>query len=493
MAAEAGRLKDDEDLLGELVARCYADPELFVHTMYPWGEPGTFLANETGPDEWQTAALRALGEEVREQENLEELMRRAIRFAVASGHGVGKTAFVAWIIQWFISTRPFPQIVVTANTRTQLTTKTWRELAKWHSVSLNSHWFEWSATQFKLVARPDLWFATAVPWSVSNAQAFAGTHEAHVLMVFDEASNIEDIIWETAEGAMTTPGSMWLCLGNPVKNTGRFRECWTRFRDRWTTFQVDARKAKKANQIEIRQWIEDYGLESDFVKTRILGEFPSSSPLQMIPVDLVDEAVAREVKWENIPVTTPKLMGVDVARSGSAQSVILFRQGPKLLKDIYAYRIPDLMLLAAQVAKKINDYKPDVVFIDATGMGVGVYDRLVQLGFDNVVAIYTGDRKEVLEKRVYYNPRIESWARLKTWLRTADIPDHRPLREDLIGPEYFFDQAQLMRLESKEDMAARGIPSPDFADALALTFSQAVPVKRVYGHDDEYSNEPEVV
>jgi hypothetical protein len=126
-------------------------------------------------------------------------------------------------------------------------------------------------------------------------------------------------------------------------------------------------------------------------------------------------------------------------------------------------------------------------------MGVGVYDRLVQLGFDNVVAIYTGDRKEVLEKRVYYNPRIESWARLKTWLRTADIPDHRPLREDLIGPEYFFDQAQLMRLESKEDMAARGIPSPDFADALALTFSQAVPVKRVYGHDDEYSNEPEVV
>lgn len=492
MAADPGRLTDEERL-GELIASCYADPLKWVHIAYPWGESGTFLANETGPDEWQTAALTVIGEEVRKAETLEEAERVALRLAVASGHGVGKTAFVAWIIQWFASTRPYPQIVVTANTRTQLTTKTWRELAKWHSVSINQHWFAWTATQFKLVARPDLWFATAVPWSVSNAQAFAGTHEAHVLMVFDEASNIEDIIWETAEGAMTTPGSMWLALGNPIKNTGRFRECWTRFRDRWETFQVDARKAKKANQNEIRQWIEDYGIESDFIKTRVLGEFPSASPMQMIPVDLVDEAVAREVKWEHIPVSTPKLMGIDVARGGSAQSVLCFRQGPKLLKDILPYRIPDLMQLAAVIAKKINEFRPDVVFIDATGMGVGVYDRLVQLGFDNVVAVYTGDRKEVIEKRVYYNPRIESWARMKTWLRTADIPDHRPLREDLIGPEYFFDQAQLMRLESKDDLQARGIPSPDFADALALTFSQAVPVKRTYDYSDEYSNEPEVV
>jgi hypothetical protein len=205
----------------------------------------------------------------------------------------------------------------------------------------------------------------------------------------------------------------------------------------------------------------------------------------MVPVDLVDAAVAREIKWEHIPPSSPKLMGVDVARGGANQSVVMFRQGPKLLKDIFAYRIPDLMLLAAQVAKKIVDYKPDVVFIDATGMGVGVYDRLVQLGFDNVVAVYTGDRKEVSEKRVYYNPRIEMWARMRYWLKTADIPDHRHLREDLIGPEYFFDQAQLMRLESKDDMQARGIPSPDFADALALTFAQAVPVKRVVGYDDD--------
>lgn len=480
-----------EDRLIEEIALCYADPERFVHVMYPWGQSGTFLHNEEGPDRWQTAALRLLGEQIQNRIEGVESLTAAIRMAIAAGHGVGKTAFIAWIIQWFVSTRAFPQVVVTANTKTQLSTKTWRELAKWHQVSLNEHWFEWSATQFKLKAQEALWYASAIPWSKSNSQAFAGTHEKHVLMLFDEASNIDDIIWETAEGAMTTPGAIWLVVGNPIRNTGRFRECWTRFRKRWITFQVDARDAKKADRKQIAEWIEDYGLDSDFTRTRILGEFPKAGPLQMIPVDLVDAAVERVVPWKNIPETTPKLMGVDVARSGENQTVIMFRQGPKLLPDIFKYRIPDLMQVAAVVAEKIRDYRPDVVFLDATGMGWGVYDRLIQLQFDNVIPVLTGDRGEVRQKKVYYNPRIESWAAMKNWLKYADIPNDRELREDLIAPEYFYDTNNLMRLESKDDMIARGIPSPDCADALALTFTHPVPAKA--GLEAQGFMEPEVV
>lgn len=480
-----------ESVLIEEMVACYSDPERFVYSMYPWGQPGTFLHDQTGPDEWQTDALRLLKEQVEDRLAGVQDLTAAIRMAIAAGHGVGKTAFIAWIIHWFCSTRPYPQIVVTANTKTQLSTKTWRELAKWYQVSLNEHWFEWSATQFKLKAQPALWFASAIPWSKANAQAFAGTHEKHVLMLFDEASNIDDIIWETAEGAMTTPGAVWIVVGNPIRNTGRFRECWTRFRRRWITFQVDARKAKMADKRQIAEWIEDYGIDNDFTRTRILGEFPKAGPLQMIPVDLVDAAVARDVPWRNIPETTPKLMGVDVARSGSNQTVIMFRQGPKLLPDIFKYRIADLMQVAARVAEKIREYRPDVVFVDATGMGWGVYDRLVQLGFDNVIPVLTGDRGEVRHKKLFYNPRIEAWASVKAWLKFADIPDDRELREDLIGPEYFYDTNNLMRLESKDDMISRGIPSPDCADALALTFAHPVPTKR--GMESMATTEPDVV
>lgn len=494
MAADAsdaaGRL-DPEAALLDILERSYADPEYFVHAMYPWGEPGTVLAQESGPDEWQTTILRTIGDQVAARLEGQEDLPSAIRIAIASGNGIGKTTLIAWIIHWFMSTRPLPQAVVTANTKSQLTTKTWRELAKWHSLALNVHWFEWTATQFKLRARPEMWFATATPWSKSNAQAFAGTHEKHVLMVFDEASNIEDIIWETAEGAMTTPGAMWFAFGNPMRNTGRFRECWTRFKRRWITAQVDSRTAKKADQRQIQEWIDDYGIDSDFVRSHVLGEFPKAGPMQLIPVDLVDAAVARTIDPKHIAPSMPILMGVDVARGGSAQSVIIIRQGPKVYHEVFKYRIRDLMKLAGYVAEKITKYKPDTVFIDATGMGAGVYDRLVQLSYDNVVPVFVGDRGMVVENKRFYNPRIEQWVRMREWLRTGDIPNDRELREELIAPEYWFDTNMLMRLEPKEDLEARGIPSPDCADALALTFAHAVPTKR----NDRDTNlvEPEVV
>jgi hypothetical protein len=92
----------------------------------------------------------------------------AVLLAVASGHGVGKSALVAWIILWFISTRENPQIVVTAGTQEQLRSKTWRELAKWHKLSINRDWFKWTATRLYNVEAPEQWFASAIPWSANN-------------------------------------------------------------------------------------------------------------------------------------------------------------------------------------------------------------------------------------------------------------------------------------------------------------------------------------
>jgi len=466
----------------------YDDPLGFVRYIFPWMENGTQLENETGPDKWQTEFLTKLGSLIRAGFPDEE----AIRMAVASGHGVGKTACVAWLILWFMSTRPNPQIVVTANTSTQLTTKTWRELAKWKQMSINGHWFEWTATQIKLKESPATWFGTAVPWSESNPAAFAGTHEEHVLMIFDEASEIADIIWETTEGAMTTPGAIWLCFGNPTRNTGRFRECWESFSKMWKTYQVDSRDAKKADNRQLEQWIEAYGIDSDFVRVRILGRFPKAGSSQLISNQIVKDAQEREIDDASIHPLIPLTMGIDVGSYGNAETVITLVKGPKMSPNIYNLREADVTKISSWCAKHINNTRPDIIFIDANGYGHAVYLLLVKYGF-NIVPTYGGIRKNVMEQKAYYNPRMEMWWRMREWLGNADIPVHNQLFKDLIGPEYVHDINHIMRLERKEDMMKRGLGSPDYGDSLALNFTQLVPLKQEQSSAIDVSGvEPEV-
>jgi hypothetical protein len=421
------------------------------------------------PDVWQTAALQAV--------------RGNKRCAVASGHGIGKTAYVAWIIHWFIATRPNPQIVVTANTKNQLDSKTWRELAKWNQRALNGDWFEVKATRMELKSSPETWFASAIPWTEHNSESFAGTHEEHVLVVFDEASAIADIIWDVSEGAMTTEGARWVALGNPTKNTGRFRECWGRFRHRWHTMQIDSRTAKMADQAQIAEWIADYGEDSDFVRVRVKGEFPKASSAQLVGQDLVDAAVKyRAVGYEKLPL----VIGVDVARFGDDQTVICARRGRKVY-PLSKFRELDTMQVAGQVAAVIKGMKPSLVNIDVGAMGAGVVDRLREQGFD-VRAVNFGGSP--VDKIKYANKRAEMWGEMAVWLKEGgEIPDDSDLKADLIGPEYSYTSSQQLLLEKKESMKRRGLPSPDCADALALTF--AAPVTDTATYQEVLQPEPD--
>lgn len=406
------------------------------------------------PDAWQIAALEAA--------------RDHKRVAAASGHGIGKTAFVAWVVHWFISTRPNPQIVVTANTKNQLDTKTWRELAKWNQVALNGDWFDITATRMELKDSPDTWFASAIPWTEHNSESFAGTHEDHVLIVFDEASAIADIIWDVTEGAMTTAGAHWIALGNPTKNTGRFRECWGRFRHRWHTMQVDSRTAKMADQKQISEWVADYGEDSDFVRVRVKGEFPKSSSAQLISSAYVEDATKyKAVGYEKLPL----IIGVDVARFGDDQTVICARRGRKVY-PLSKFRELDTMQVAGHVAEIIKKMKPRLVNIDVGAMGAGVVDRLREQGFD-VRGINFG--AEPTDKIKYANKRAEMWGVMAEWLKEGgEIPDDYELKQDLIGPEYSYTSNQQLLLEKKEMMKKRGLSSPDCGDALALTFAAPV-------------------
>lgn len=466
-----------EDALIEDVAQFYDDPLGFVIWSLPWGEPGTSLADEDGPDEWQEELLEDLGDAIRAGIDVKDAV--AVMIAAASGHGVGKSALVAWIVLWFISTRENPQIVVTAGTQEQLRSKTWRELAKWHKLCLTGPWFTWTATRLYHKRAPEDWFAAAIPWSVNRSEAFAGTHEKHVLVIFDEASQIENVIWETTEGAMTTPGAIWIVFGNPTRNSGRFAECWGRFKHRWTHYQVDSRRAKKANRAQIEQWIADYGEDSDFVRVRVRGVFPRAGSLQYIGSDIVRAAMLRKV--DPSYTAYARVMALDVARHGDDQSVFCKRQG-KYTSPLERYRIADTMLLADVAAEKIDTFEPDAFFVDATGIGWGVVDRLVQMNYKVVIAVQTGEA--AIENAKYYNRAAELWGRGKTWLEEGGcLPDDNELEQDLIARQYGYDGNHRVQLEKKEDMKKRGLASPDSGDSLMLTF--ATPVQPKKDHRNE--------
>ena len=443
---------------------CFNSPLEYVLRAFGWGE-GDLAEHRDGPDAWQREVLAEIGKGTL-------TTAEALRIAVASGHGIGKSALVAWLILWAMSTRPHLNGVVTANTGTQLETKTWRELAVWHKRAINRHWFEWTATKFYQVDYPETWFVSAIPWREEKSEAFAGQHAEHVLVIYDEASAVADKIWEVSEGATTTPGAIWCAFGNPTRNTGRFRECFGRFRHRWITRQVDSRSAKMANKQQIQQWVDDYGEDSDFVRVRVRGVFPRVGDMQFISSEAIDQAMHREVVRDD---GATLVLGVDIARFGDDQSILRFRSG-RDARSIPAkkYRGIDTMSLAAYIAEACNRYNPARVFVDGGGVGGGVVDRLRSLNYP-VTEVNNGNTAR--NDADYANKGSECWGLMRDWLATGCIDEDAELRADLEGRLYGYDSRPRIMLESKRDMKKRGMASPDNGDALALTFAE--PVARI--------------
>ena len=144
ITSQRGRFSDADLEAAAKMGEFYDDPLGFVMWAFPWGKPGTRLAKQNGPDTWQVDVLNAIGDSVRAGFNVSDALPGL--FAVCSGHGIGKTALISWIILWFIATREHPEIIVTAGKREQLSGKTWRELSKWHKLSIIEHWFLWTQT-----------------------------------------------------------------------------------------------------------------------------------------------------------------------------------------------------------------------------------------------------------------------------------------------------------------------------------------------------------
>lgn len=460
------------DALVEEMAGFRHDPYGFVIYSFPWGEEGTELVNKTGPEGWQADLLRRIGEGTLTP-------NQAILEATASGHGIGKSALVAWIILWAIATMEDTRGIVTANTENQLKTRTWAELGKWYRLFIAKELFHLTATAIfsRDKSHQRTWRIDMVPWSENNPEAFAGLHNAgkRVVLIFDEASNIADMIWEVAEGALTDADTeiIWCVFGNPTRNTGRFYACFHTYAHRWHTQQIDSRSVSHTNKSLFEKWIEDYGLDSDFVRIRVLGQFPRHGEEEFISPELVREAMARELPF--VPQDEPWVIGVDVGGSGTDgdMTVLWPRRGfDARTEERRKYQGKDTQQVADLVLNLMRRLGTNLVAVDGGGIGQGVVDRLRVLGVD-VVELKFGSKADPhggREVARYANKRAELWGSIKDWLRGGALPDDPQLLEELTGPKYTLNQQDAIQLERKDAMKARGVSSPDSADALACSF-----------------------
>jgi hypothetical protein len=479
--------------LPQAMGEFFHDPLGFVMWAFDWGTDAAMRVvrlpeqyqleydSEFGPDQWACDLLMALGDQTRQRGFDGTKAVEAVRMAVASGHGIGKSAVTAWITHWIMSTRPNSRGVVTASTQPQLESKTWAQIAAWSKRNITREWWDISTGRgsMKMLHKdhPETWAVYAQTAREENAESFAGLHaaDASPFYLVDEASGVPDAIHEVMQGGLTDGEPFLFAFGNPTRNTGWFHGAFHSQRHRWTTWQIDSRDVAITNKAQIQQWVDDFGVDSDFVKVRVRGVFPSASSLQFIGRDVVDGAMTRELpesRGETIVV------GVDPARFGSDSSVIYTRVGrdartwpPIRLRGV------DTMQLAARTAEHVNFLRSAghhvLINVDGGGVGGGVIDRLRSVGYE-VNEVQFGSR--AMDPKTYANRRAEIWGLMKSWLQVGAIAQDEDLAIDLTSPEYGYTAQDQIQLERKESMKARGLASPDTADALAVTFAVPTPI-----------------
>lgn len=445
-----------------------------VSAIRAWAADPVLFAKEVlgfTPDTWQAKALYSA--------------RDNPRTGLSACKGPGKSAVLAVAMWWFLSTQEDAQIIVLSITRDNLKDGLWKEMAFWQAKSV------WLAKAFELTAErvcsrekvhKDTWWISARGFpqqadAAAQATTLAGFHGKAVMIVMDEMGDYPAGVVAAAEGIFANIGNnaRLLAAWNPTDINGPAYRACTRDRHLWNIIHItgdpkDPNRSPRISMEWAQQLIDRWGRDHDYVRVNVLGEFPLGQSNSLIGLDTVQAAVRRQYAPADY-LYAPRILGVDVARFGDDRSVLFPRQGrvaftPKILRDL------DTQAVAGHVALAIQAWKPHAVFIDVTGVGAGVVDRLLDLQF-NVTGVEFGSRP--LLQGTFRNKRDEMWWGLNEWFKEdgGAIPDITELIAELTAPTYKFT-GDKFRLERKEEMKKRGLPSPDLADALALTFAMPV-------------------
>lgn len=394
------------------------------------------------------------------------------RVACKSATGTGKTCVLALLVLHQLITQEDIKIIATSPSAGQLSRGLRSELGKLHRQMLPEFQSLYRLTQEKImvVGHDDVRYCSLVTGSAENKESLAGVHAKKVIILVDESSSISQEIYDTLIGNLTTDGSSLIQTSNPVRPTGPFANLWRNPENKkiWKLLTFTAFDSPNVSP----EWIElvktEYGEDSDFYRMRVLGKFPRASSETFISSHEIEAASSHVA-----PLTDyrhhAKVIGVDVARFGDDSSIFVLRQGSKVL-DIKKFNGVDTMELTAHLCEYQHMHQASSLFIDAIGVGAGVFDRAKELGLpavDVVVSSKPSDPKR------YCNLRSELWGLMRDWLKNdADIPQDLELKEQLGSMQYGYNGKMQIQLLSKRDMKKRlKLQSPDIADALALTFA----------------------
>ena len=406
------------------------------------------------------------------------------RVAVKSGHGSGKSTSLAWLGLWFLWTRLDVEIPCTAPSGHQLNDVLWSEIDHWRMmmpepmknatiVTKDRVMIEGCGKKHYMVAR------TA---RRDQPSALQGFHAKNLMFLIDEAAEIPDEVFEVMRGTQTTTNARMIMTGNPTLVTGYFHDAFHSSSSVWETMTFSCLDSPLVKPEYIEMMKAEYGEDSDQYRVRVLGEFPSSSIMQYIPDDLVEAAMKRQLKDDEYKFA-PVILGADVSYFGDDSSALFLRQG-LYSEKLWASRDIDTVQYADIIHRFAIERGADRIFVDQTGVGAGVVDQLRRMGLsDKVTGVSSSSASSRSELA---NKRMEMWYEMKEWLKLGGaIPDDRTLRDDLVTPYYDYHRSSgKMKLESKQAIKQlRNLPSPDHADALALTF--AYPVSKKYGMKSE--------
>lgn len=417
-------------------------------------------------DNWQYDVLAEIGQGTR-------------WVSIRSGHGVGKTALLSWLILWFASTRfPF-KIPCTANTESQLQDVLWSEVAKWQRKM--PHWLadrlEISTGYLRLKGHEKNCFATARTAKKDRPEALQGFHDENLMFIVDEASGVDNIIFEVAHGSLSTEGCLFILTGNPTRADGYFKESFGKNRRDFKTYAINSELVSRCSRDLIERVSSQYGVDSDVYRVRVQGEFPLGNNDAYIPLWLLEEAIGREVE----PIDVMPNWGVDVARYGNCASALSKRGGNvqrECVKLLYKRSIPEVAGWVIHEYRHTPEKdKPGYIIVDAIGLGAGVADLLEQeIGTEcEILMLNVGETSytpDCIKLRDYLYQQTLEWFSSKA----VRIEDDAALVSDLSVVRGAYDSRGKLKIELKDGMIKRLGRSPDAGDSFILTF--AAPPKR---------------
>lgn len=398
------------------------------------------------------------------------------RIAVKSATGTGKTNCLAVIILHQLFVEDDIKIVATSPSAGQLNRGLRAEIAKLLSNIEDPfirEQFVLMSERVHIKGAKDVQFCDFVTGSAENKESLAGVHAKKVIIIVDEASAIQQDIFDTLIGNLTTAGSSMIQTSNPVRSSGPFKGLWDQKKEEcmWDLHTFTALESAHVS----RKWVLEqkamYGEDSDFYRMRVLGEFPRAAESSFINSNDIQEAIERTIpisEYRHYPV----LVGADIARFGDDKTIFVTRQGPKIL-DITIYSKLDTMTIASELVLYARAQKADRVLVDGIGVGAGVVDRCRQLGLSVKDVIVSSSPSN---PKIYSNLRSECWGGLRDWLRNgADIPNNPDLKKQLEGMQYGYNNKMQIQLMTKKDIKSKlGLDSPDIPDAISLTFAEDV-------------------